>query len=174
MFYIFFIFSLFNFSFFLVFCLSVVFPCALFVFHWLFFFHFLTFSIFSFAFVFPCFSFLLFFFFPFFLSSEKTPKPEKMSKKIPLLALVSEFDCRFLRTQFSMEMWCPDDMGRDSWDWVGPPSWERACFNSPEWGGGSSPVETEPPRIVLLLSLLLFFHTRVGEMRSPCRQSITS
>ena len=35
-----------------------------------------------------------------------------------------------------MEMWCPDDIGRDSWDWVGPPAWERACFNSPEWGGG--------------------------------------
>ena len=34
-------------------------------------------------------------------------------------------------------MWCPDDIGRDSWDWVGPPAWERACFNSPEWGGGS-------------------------------------
>ena len=40
-----------------------------------------------------------------------------------------------------MEMWCPDDTGRDSWDWVGPPAWERACFNSPEWGGGSSPVK---------------------------------
>ena len=54
-----------------------------------------------------------------------------------------------------MEMWCPDDTGRDSWDWVGPPAWERACFNSPEWGGGSSPVKTEPPQIVLLLLLLL-------------------
>ena len=53
-----------------------------------------------------------------------------------------------------MEMWCPDDMGRDSWDWVGPPAWERACFNSPEWGGGSSPVKTERHQIVLLLLLL--------------------
>ena len=35
-------------------------------------------------------------------------------------------------------MWCPDDMVRDSWDWVGPPAWGRACFNSPEWCGGSS------------------------------------
>ena len=52
-----------------------------------------------------------------------------------------------------MEMWCPDDIGRDSWDWVGPPAWERACFNSPEWGGGSSPVKTEPHQIVLLLLL---------------------
>ena len=54
-----------------------------------------------------------------------------------------------------MEMWCPDDIGRDSFDSVGPPAWERACFNSPEWGGGSSPVKTEPPQIVLLLLLLL-------------------
>ena len=65
-----------------------------------------------------------------------------------LLALVSEFNC-FLRSRCSMEMWCPDDIGRDSWDWVGPPAWERACFNSPECGGGgSSPVKTEPlPRL---------------------------
>ena len=46
-----------------------------------------------------------------------------------LLALVSEFNC-FLRSRCSMEVWCPDDIGRDSWDWVGPPAWERACFNS--------------------------------------------
>ena len=56
-----------------------------------------------------------------------------------LLALVSEFNS-FLRSRCSMEMWCPDDIGRDSWHWVGPPAWGRACFNSPEWGGGSSPV----------------------------------
>ena len=30
---------------------------------------------------------------------------------------------------------------RESWDWVGPPAWERACFNSTEWGGGSSPFK---------------------------------
>ena len=71
-----------------------------------------------------------------------------------LLALVSEFNC-FLRGRCSMEMWCLDDIGRDSWDWVGPPAWGRACFNSPEWGGGSSPVKTEPPQIVLLLLLFL-------------------
>ena len=73
-----------------------------------------------------------------------------------LLALVSEFNC-FLRSRCSLEMWCPDDAGRDSWDWVGPPAWEKACFNSPEWSGGSSPVKTEPPQIVLLLLLLLMF-----------------
>ena len=60
-----------------------------------------------------------------------------------------------------MEMWCPDDIGRDSWDWVGPPAWVRACFNSPEWGGGSSPVKTEPHQIVLLLLLLLLFQRRL-------------
>ena len=67
-----------------------------------------------------------------------------------------EFTC-FLRSRCSMEMWCPDDIGRDSWDWVGPPAWGRACFNSPEWGGGSSPVQTEPHQIVLLLLLCLCF-----------------
>ena len=96
-------------------------------------------------------------------------------KYVSLLALVSEFNC-FLRCRCSMEMWCPDDIGRHSWDWVGPPAWGRACFNSPGWGGGSSHVKTEPPQIVLLLlssssSLLL---SRVNEMRSPCRQSITN
>ena len=69
-------------------------------------------------------------------------------------ALVSEFNC-FFHSRCSMKMWCPDDVGRDSWDWVGPPAWRRACFNSPEWGGGSSPVETEPLQIVLLLLLFL-------------------
>ena len=81
-----------------------------------------------------------------------------------MLALVSEFNC-FLRSRCSMEMWCPDDIGRDSWDWVGPPAWVRACFNSPEWGGGSSPVKTEPHQIVLLL--LLLFWTR-AEARRMC------
>ena len=75
-------------------------------------------------------------------------------KYVLLLALVSEFNC-FLRSRCSMEMWCLDDTGRDSWDWVGPPAGRRACFNSPEWGGGSLPVKTEPPQIVLLLLLLL-------------------
>ena len=74
-------------------------------------------------------------------------------KYFKLLALVSEFNC-FLRGRCSMDMRCPDDVGRDSWDWVEPPAWGRACFNSPEWGGGSSPVKTEPPQIVLLLLLL--------------------
>ena len=59
-----------------------------------------------------------------------------------LLALVSEFNC-FLRSRCSMEMWCPNDIGRDSWEWVGPPAWWRACFNSTEWCGGSSPLKNE-------------------------------
>ena len=49
---------------------------------------------------------------------------------------VSEFNfgC-FLRSRCSMEKWCLHDIGLDSWDWVGPPTWKRACFNSPrvEW-----------------------------------------
>ena len=37
--------------------------------------------------------------------------------------IASEFNktC-FLRGRCSMEMWCPDDTGRDSWVWVGPPA----------------------------------------------------
>ena len=97
----------------------------------------------------------MFFHFSFFNFSEEKVSSFLFScisfKYFKLLALVSEFNC-FLRSRCSMEMWCPDDMGRDSWDWVGPPAWGRACCNSPEWGGGSSPVKTEPPQIVLLLN----------------------
>ena len=85
-------------------------------------------------------------------------------KYVLLLALVSEFNC-FLRSRCSMEMWCPDDTGRDNWDWVGPPAWVRACFNSPEWNGGSSPVKTEPPQDELLL--LLLFWTMIHECVYP-------
>ena len=48
-------------------------------------------------------------------------------KYVSFIAFVSGFNYRcFLRSRCSMEMWCPDDIGRDSWDWVGPPIWERA------------------------------------------------
>ena len=66
-------------------------------------------------------------------------------------------------------MWCLDDIGRVNWDWVGPPAWERACFNSPEWSGGSSAVKTEPPQIVLLL---LLFRTRQLERDSGAKQRL--
>ena len=77
-------------------------------------------------------------------------------KYLSLPALVSFFNrwC-FLRTWCSMEMWCLDDVGRDGWDWVLPLPWERARFNSPEWGGSSSLVKTELPQIGFLLSLSL-------------------
>ena len=72
-----------------------------------------------------------------------------------LLALVSEFNC-FLRSRCSMEMWCPDDPGRDSWDWVG---W-AACLGEsmlqlPEWGGGSSTVKNgaSPDCIIVVVVL---------------------
>ena len=48
-------------------------------------------------------------------------------------------------------MWCRDDMGRDTWDWVGPPARGRACVNSPEWGGGSSPVKTDSPDCIIVV-----------------------
>ena len=56
-----------------------------------------------------------------------------------------------------MEMWCPDDIWRDSWDWVGPPAWVRACFNSPEWGGGSSPIKNgaSPDCIIVVVVVVV-------------------
>ena len=42
---------------------------------------------------------------------------------VSLLATVSEINCGcFLRSRCSTQMWCPDDIGRDSLDWVGPPT----------------------------------------------------
>ena len=87
-----FFFLLFMFSFFLIFFISSFFDFFN-VFHFLFSF-------------FPKKKFLLFFFLVF------------LSNIFFLLALVSEFNC-FLGSRCSMEMWCPDDTGRDSWDWVG-------------------------------------------------------
>ena len=46
-------------------------------------------------------------------------------KFVPLLAFVFEFN-KEMFAPWSVEMWCLDDVGRDSWDWVGPPAWERA------------------------------------------------
>ena len=90
-------------------------------------------------------------------------------KYVLLLALVSLFNC-FLRSRCSMDMWCPDDVGRDSWDWVGPPAWVRACFNSPEWGGGSSPAKTEPLQIVLLLLLFVVVLLTCGPPQQGCQR----
>ena len=46
--------------------------------------------------------------------------PRTSFKIVSLPASVSEFNCRcFLRSRCSMEMWCPDDIRRDSWDCVG-------------------------------------------------------
>ena len=136
------LFSFFPPFFFPVFCL---FPCFLFFHFFSFFCSFLHF-----------FDFLMFFIFHFFRRKSSSFLFSCISfKYFLLLALVSEFNC-FLRSRCSMEMWCLYDTARENWDWVGPPAWERACFNSQEWGGGSSPIRTEPPQIVLLL----LFETR--------------
>ena len=62
-----------------------------------------------------------------------------------------------------MEMWCLDDVGRDSWDWVGSPTWE-SMIQLPR-------VEMEAPRLLqrsltqvgLLLLLLLLLVVVWGE-----------
>ena len=43
-----------------------------------------------------------------------------------------------------MEMWCPDDIGRDSWDWVGPLAWGEHA-STPQ-SGVEAPrlLKTEP------------------------------
>ena len=101
-------------------------------FFFLFSFSFSFFFLFLFLFLGSCSSFL----FCFFL------KKKRPSFFFSFLAFVSRFNkgC-FLRSRCSMEMWCLDDTGRDSWDWVGPLAWERPCFNSREWSAGSSPVK---------------------------------
>ena len=38
-------------------------------------------------------------------------------------------------------MWCPDDMGRDSWDWVGPLAWVGEHASTPQSG-------VEAPRLL--------------------------
>ena len=67
-----------------------------------------------------CFSII---FFSFSYSEENVSSFLFFFQIFSLLALVPEFSCRcFLRIRRSMEMWCLDDTGRDSWDWVGPPT----------------------------------------------------
>ena len=75
--------------------------------------------------------------FSFFIFSEEKVSSFLFScisfKYFLMLALVSEFNC-FLRSRCSMEMWCPDDIGRDSWDWVGPPAWGESMLQLPRVG----------------------------------------
>ena len=71
-----------------------------------------------------------------------------LSMYMPLLAFVLQFTKRcFLHSRCFKEMWCLDDIGRDSWDWVGPPPGE-----SPRSGvEASCLLKAEPPQIVVLL-----------------------
>ena len=96
-------------------------------------FFFSRFFVFFLAFYFSFFlifcSFLNFLIFNVFIFSEEKVSSFLFSsisfKYVLLLASVSEFHC-FLCSRCPMEMWCPDDIGRDSLDWVGPRAWERA------------------------------------------------
>ena len=52
---------------------------------------------------------------------------------ISFLVFVSGFNKRcFLRSRCSMEMWCLDNIERDSWDSVGPPTGRGCHRNIPE------------------------------------------
>ena len=57
---------------------------------------------------------------------------------------VSEFNRRrFLRGRCSMEMWCPDDIGWDSWDWVGKLSLPSVPPTRPQ-----GPLQLRPRHLV--------------------------
>ena len=72
-----------------------------------------------------CFSFLLVHFFIFCFFQEKIHLFLLSFKHVSLLALVPKFNFRcILRSRCSTEMWCPEDIGRYSLDWVGPPTRE--------------------------------------------------
>ena len=69
--------------------------------------------------------------------------------------LVSEFNKRcFLRSRCSMEMWCPDEKGRESWDWVGPP-WEHDSTPQRGVDPRGTFASLQHPQIGLLVLLLL-------------------
>ena len=76
--------------------------------------------------------------------------------KVSLLASASEFNYRcFLRCRCSMEMWCPDDIGR-----IGPATClGESMIQLSRVGRGSPPVKTEPLQIVIWL---LVFKTWLG------------
>ena len=89
-------------------------------------------KLFSFFHIFSCFFIFLFSFSKFFYFSAF------LENCVPSLFCFFPNMCRFkhlylgftkdvsLRSRCSTEMWCLDDRGRDSWNWVGPPTWERS------------------------------------------------
>ena len=101
------------------------------------------------------------FFTPFFLKKKSFFFPFSCTafKEVLLLALVSEFNC-FLRSRCSMEMRCPDDAGRDSWDWVGPPPWGE--HDSTPQSGVEAPRQLRRSLLQIVL-LFLLFSTRAEE-----------
>ena len=68
-----------------------------------------------------------------------------------MLALVSEFNC-FLRSRCSMEMWCPDDIGRIAGIGLGR-LLGREHASTLQSGVEAPRLKTEPLQIVLLLLL---------------------
>ena len=65
-----------------------------------------------------------------------------------------------------MEMWCPDDTGRDCWDWVGPTAWGRACFNSPRvrWRLLACSNGASPDCIVVVVVVVVVVFVRWADL----------
>ena len=125
------------------------------------------FHVFSFLFISSFFAFLMFFIFFFFLKKVSAFLFSCISfKYVLLLASASEFNC-FLRNRCSMEMWCPDDVGRDSGDWVGPPAWESMLqLPRVEWRPLACQNGASPDCIIVVVVEWLYYSKRINIVRS--------
>ena len=136
-----FLFFFLHFHFSLIFLIFLHFSsCSLFFFLFLsFYFMFFQFSFISFHFIFFLFLFLFLFLSLSFLDWSKCDFWPQLLHDF-LQHFCKKIIFRFICTcrlqgstkgsRCSMVMWCLDDIGRDSWNGVGPRAWIRACFNS--------------------------------------------
>ena len=86
-------------------------------------------------------AFMFFFFFSFLFSRFSYPFLTKILLFLHLF--IARISIRVLLQMFPPQsvLWCPDDMGRDGWDWVGPPTGREhdSCPRSGVWRLGTSP-----------------------------------
>ena len=135
-----------NFSFFLHFHFFINFPhfsSFFFMFSLFLSFSVILFHVLSIFFYFISFSFYFFFFFCFFFFLFSIGQNVifglncfTISYNISAKKTIFRFICTCRLqgstkgSRCSMVMWCLNDIGRDSWNGVGPRAWIRACFNS--------------------------------------------